>query len=318
MESSFRADYLNSEQAVKDQQAREKQMAEFADKSSLIEFMSELRTKTHCDNIQPGGQMAARVSDDDKDSVSTDTAANNVNIQNDRIVDEDHNGNINYSDSESVVAGNAEADDKIQPQVNLPSSIRLLKGKRGWYAVAAAVILIVVGGLIWYFVGSYHDDSHESVQQSENIESEITKNDEDPATLITSEEVEQVNEDENETGMAEYESTDLINYVLKGTIGVSPVTMRLIDMEDALDERGTMWKHTGKLTYKGSGVELKLDGYMKRQYLILEAYDSKGNKAGHIELVGRDFEDGKSGYEGNYDDTNGNSVPVRLIDETVY
>lgn len=117
----------------------------------------------------------------------------------------------------------------------------------------------------------------------------------------------------NEVEMAEYESTDLINYVLKGTIGASPVTMRLIDMEDALDERGTMWKYTGKLTYTQSGVELKLDGYMRHQYLFLEAYDSKGNKAGHLELEGI-YENDISGYQGILRDSDGKEHSVKVME----
>lgn len=116
----------------------------------------------------------------------------------------------------------------------------------------------------------------------------------------------------NEVEMAESESADQVKCVFKGTIGSSPVTIILIDYPD---ERG--W--CGKLIYTKSGKELEIkNGYSHALSLSLEAYDAKGVKVADIFLVGRDFEDGKSGYEGSYDNSKGESLPVRLIDETVY
>lgn len=116
----------------------------------------------------------------------------------------------------------------------------------------------------------------------------------------------------NEIEMAEDEPSAQVKYVFKGTIGSSPVTMNLIDWPD---ERG--W--AGKLTYTQSGKELEIkNGYSHQLALGLEVYDEKGGKVADIIMVGRDFENGKSGYEGSYEGTNGESMPVKVIDETVY
>lgn len=115
-----------------------------------------------------------------------------------------------------------------------------------------------------------------------------------------------------EIEMSADESTDQITYVFKGTIGESPVVMNLIDWPD---ERG--W--AGKLTYTQSGKKLEIkNGYSHALSLGLEVYDEKGVKVADLMLVGRDFENGKSGYIGSYDGTNGESMPVKLIDETVF
>lgn len=117
----------------------------------------------------------------------------------------------------------------------------------------------------------------------------------------------------SEIGMAGDADDECFTTIFKGTIDSTPVTMTLSDMQDALDERGTMWKYNGKLTYPEEGVELKLDGYIRHQYLFLDAYDAKGNKIGHMELEGI-YENDISGYQGTFWDPNNKEHSVKVIE----
>lgn len=103
---------------------------------------------------------------------------------------------------------------------------------------------------------------------------------------------------------------DYITTRYKGTIDDEPVILTIRDLEDSIDEEGTMWAYSGQLTYTASGETLRINGYARRQYLFLDMYDNERKSAGHFEL-----EDNGEGFQGTFSAPSGKESPVMFIEE---